>query len=92
MKRLTLFVFALMLVVPSVAQQKKIPTRASEDVENFMSKEYWQIWNDKEQERIDKDIDLYRKADGSFQVGKIKKGTLVKVEQVKSEFVFGPCP
>lgn len=89
MKRLTLFVFALMLVVPSVAQQKKIPTRASEDVENFMSKEYWQIWNDQEQERIDKDIDLYRKADGSFQVGKIKKGTLVKVEQVKSEFVFG---
>lgn len=71
------------------AQDIKIPSRGSEDSENIMSAGYWEIWNDAEQERIDKDIDLYRKADGVFKIGKVKKGTLVKVEQVKSEFVFG---
>ena len=89
MKRLSVFTLALAMILPVTAQEKKIPTRGSEDVENFMSPEYWNIWNDEEQARIDKDIDLYRKADGTFKVGKIKKGTQVRVEQVKSEFIFG---
>lgn len=38
---------------------------------------------------IDKDIDTYRKADGSFKTGKIKKGTKVRIVQKKSSFVFG---
>ena len=61
------------------AQDIKIPSRGSEDSENIMSAGYWEIWNDAEQERIDKDIDLYRKADGVFKIGKVKKGTLVNV-------------
>ncbi len=39
--------------------------------------------------RIDCDIDTYRKADATFWVGSVKKGTTVKVEQISSEFVFG---
>ena len=73
------------------AQDSKaaIPTRKAEDTAGVMSEGYWEIWNDEEQARIDRDIDTYRKADASFYVGRIKKGTTVKVEQVQSEFVFG---
>ena len=37
-----------------------------------MSQEYWNIWNDEEQARIDKGIDQYRKADAVLKIGKVK--------------------
>lgn len=69
--------------------QRRIPTRASEDVIRVMDPAYWALWNDEVQRQIDADIDRYRKADGEFRVGSVKKGTTVKVEQVSSEFLFG---
>lgn len=88
MKKILLLISLAMLAGSAMAQPK-IPGRASEDKGGVMSKEYWNIWNDAEQARIDRDIEQYRKADATFHVGDIRRGTKVKVEQIKSEFVFG---
>ena len=87
MKRITALVAVLCCFAAQA--QTRIPRCASEDTLDVMSEAYWDIWNDDEQKRIDTDIDLYRKADATFKTGRIKKGTAVKVEQIKSEFVFG---
>lgn len=79
----------LSMAFSATAQTVSIPTRESEDSLGAMSHSYWEIWNEAEQQRIDKDIDTYRKADGSFKTGKIKKGTKVRIVQKKSSFVFG---
>ena len=79
----------LMLLVFLPAGAQTIPTRGSEDTTGIMSPAYWAVWNEDEQARIDRDIDTYRKADATFQIGSVKKGTTVKVEQISSEFVFG---
>ena len=80
----------LLLFWPVLAPaQPHIPHRATEDTGGVMSAEYWLLWNDGVQERIDADIDLYRKADGQLRVGSIKKGTTVRVEQIGSAFQFG---
>lgn len=73
----------------SKAQNSSFPHNAAEDTLGVMSSAYWNIWNDALQERIDKDIDTYRKGDASFKTGKIKRGSKVKVEQISSDFVFG---
>ena len=53
-----------------------------------MSDAYWAIWNDDVQNRIDADIEKYRKADASVEVD-APDGTEVKVEQVSHAFFFG---
>jgi hypothetical protein len=88
MKRIITILF-LFIGLNLAAQSPSIPTRKSEDTASIMSDGYWSIWNDEEQDRIDQDIETYRKADAVFKTGKIKKGTTVKVEQVSSEFIFG---
>lgn len=88
-KYLTLTVLASLASLTLSAQDVRVPSCAAQDSDHIMSQAYWDIWSDAEQARIDKDIDTYRKADGKFKTGKIKKGTSVKVEQVSSEFVFG---
>lgn len=90
MKRLIFSGICLILAVVTLSAQKPVvPTKGSEDTKGIMSPAYWEIWNDEEQARIDADIDAYRKADATFKTGRIKNGTAVKVEQIKSEFVFG---
>ena len=42
-----------------------------------MSEEYWKIWNDDVQKRIDADIEKYRKADGEFALEGVVEGTAV---------------
>lgn len=79
----------LSLNLSVTAQSVSIPSKESEDTSGTMSREYWKIWNDAEQQRIDEDIERYRKAEGTFRTGKIKKGTKVEIVQVKSSFVFG---
>jgi len=82
-------VLACFPVLSLSAQEVKVPTCAAEDVQGVMAQGYWDVWNDEEQKRIDADIDAYRKADAMVEVGRVKKGTKVKVEQVQSEFIFG---
>ncbi|MBQ9431754.1 MAG: endo-1,4-beta-xylanase [Kiritimatiellae bacterium] len=55
---------------------------------SVMSDEYWKVWNDDVQAKIDSDIEKYRKADAAFAVD-APDGTEVKVEQVTSAFFFG---
>ena len=66
-----------------------VPTKLSEDVNGVMSPKYWELWNDDIQKKIDADIEKYRKADACVQVGEIKEGTQVSVEQISHDFKFG---
>ncbi len=45
-----------------------------------MSEEYWKIWSDDVQKKIDADIEKYRKADGAFALEGVPDGAEVKVE------------
>ena len=53
-----------------------------------MSDEYWAIWNDAEQARIDADIEANRKADASVEID-APDGTEVRYEQLAHDFRFG---
>lgn len=57
--------------------------------DRIMSDGYYAFWNEDVQSKIDKDIEKHRKAYAIVNVGKIKKGTEVKVEQISSDFLFG---
>lgn len=54
-----------------------------------MSDAYWQMWNGDEQQRMDRDIEKYRKSDARVTPPGIAPGTEVRVEQVSHEFIFG---
>ena len=54
-----------------------------------MKPAYWEKWNDEVQAKIDRDIEANRKADGRFTPEGIPAGAEVKVEQIKSAFIFG---
>lgn len=60
-----------------------------EEQNQQMSEGYWKLWNDDVQKQIDRDIEANRKADGFFKVDAIPAGADVKVEQIKSDFIFG---
>ena len=53
-----------------------------------MSDEYWALWNDEVQARIDADIEANRKTNGVFTV-EAQNGVEVTVEQLSHEFRFG---
>ena len=55
---------------------------------SVMGEKYWRIWNEKEQSRIDADIEANRKADMTVEVG-APDGTEVRYEQISHEFRFG---
>lgn len=59
------------------------------DPESPMSEQYWEYWNDDVQKEIDERIEKYRKADCEFQLDDVKEGSVVKVEQISSDFLFG---
>ncbi len=54
-----------------------------------MKPAYWEKWNDEVQAKIDRDIEANRKADGHFALENVPAGAEVKVEQIKSAFIFG---
>lgn len=54
-----------------------------------MSDAYWQMWNDDVQQKIDRDIEKYRKADAHVELKGVPAGTEVKVEQLSHQFIFG---
>ena len=60
-----------------------------EEQNRQMSEGYWKLWNDDVRKQIDSDIEANRKADGFFKPDGVPAGADVKVEQIKSEFIFG---
>ena len=80
MKTKTMMLFAL--AAAAVQAEFKIDRSA-------MSGEYWKIWNDGVQAKIDADIEKYRKADGSFARDGVPDGAEVKAEQIDHAFYFG---
>lgn len=57
--------------------------------EDVMSDAYYKIWNQEVQAKIDKNIDQFRKSDATLELKQVKKGTLVKIEQLNHSFLFG---
>ncbi len=84
-----IFNFLLATIAISLFGEVSIPRNASEDVDNVMSQNYWDIWNDNVQKKIDADIEANRKADATFKIGEIKDGSEVVVEQISHDFKFG---
>ncbi|MFA6815626.1 MAG: endo-1,4-beta-xylanase [Lentisphaeria bacterium] len=68
---------------------KKQKDFSIEACKNFVSKEYLELWNNEVQDQIDQNIETNRKANGSFKLDGVLAGTTVKIEQTKSEFIFG---
>ena len=60
-----------------------------EEQNRQMSEGYWNFWNSDVQSAIDRDIEANRKADAFFKPAGLPPGADVKVEQIKSEFIFG---
>lgn len=56
---------------------------------DVMSPAYREMWNAEVQQKIDHDIETYRKADAVIKLDNVKPGTQVKVEQLTSDFLFG---
>jgi len=56
---------------------------------SVMSKEYWELWNDDVQKKLDERIEKYRKADAKVELTDVKLGSEIKIEQVSHAFLFG---
>ena len=82
MKRLTMMVVLAATATPFAARAEFTIDRSA------MSDDYWAIWNDDVQKRIDADIEKYRKADATVEVA-APDGAEVKVEQLTHAFFFG---
>ncbi|MDR1524881.1 MAG: endo-1,4-beta-xylanase [Tannerella sp.] len=78
MKTIFTTLFMAVIAIQLAAQQ-----------DNVMSEAYWKIWSGDVQAKIDRDIDLYRKADAVVTFDNIPPGTEVKIEQVSHDFIFG---
>ena len=75
-----LFPVILIFSALSVSAQEKSPV---------MSEAYYKAWNDSLQNAIDSNIEKYRKGDAEVVLENVKPGSMVTVEQVSSDFLFG---
>ena len=75
-----LFPIILIFSALSVSAQEKSPV---------MSEAYYKAWNDSLQNAIDSNIEKYRKGDAEVVLENVKPGSMVTVEQVSSDFLFG---
>lgn len=85
----TLSLVVILFAALGASAQGMFPKSLKEDTNGYMSEAYWKQWNPKEQARIDRDIEKYRKADGTVTIADIAEGTDVKVEQISHDFIFG---
>lgn len=60
-----------------------------ESTKSVMSSAYWSLWNDSVQQRIDQDIEQYRKAGAIVHVPHASPNTVIHIEQISHAFVFG---
>jgi endo-1,4-beta-xylanase len=54
-----------------------------------ISNDYWKFWNPEVQNKIDNDIEKYRKANAILKFKDLPVGTEIKVEQISHDFLFG---
>lgn len=73
----------------ALADVVRVPTSEAEDINKVMSKKYWEFWNEAEQKKIDADIEANRKADAIVKLEDANETTLVSVEQISHDFIFG---
>lgn len=83
------FLYILCVFPATFHAQISIPHHAADDVGHVMSDLYWSLWNDSVQNKIDADIDRYRRADAFISLPCVKKGTKLHVQQPTSDFYFG---
>jgi GH35 family endo-1,4-beta-xylanase len=61
----------------------------SQNSEMIMSEAYYSFWNSQLQERINENIENYRKADAILKFEGLPVGTEIKIEQISHDFLFG---
>lgn len=92
MKRIFFSLFIFSCIFYSAAQQpekNRVATGTVAETNGVMSDAYWKLWNPEVQAKIDRDIDMNRKANAVLQLKNVVKGTEVKVEQTSHDFIFG---
>ena len=89
MKRIIVLLLVALCSYGRGLAQNVIPHSEADDTAHIMGKDYWQLWNEDVQCRIDADIERNRKADANIQLGDVKRGSTVEIRQVKSAFYIG---
>ena len=79
MKRYLIVMAAAALALSAFAQERS----------SVMSEAYYKKWNDSLQTGIDERIEQYRKADAELVLENVRPGSVVSVEQVSHDFLFG---
>lgn len=82
----TLFVFISSLVY---SQNEVVSEDLNRLIKQNFSNQYLNYWSKEEQATIDSNIEKYRKADTTVYITHLKKGSVVKVEQLSHSFLFG---
>lgn len=92
-KRLVISLLLLQIFnnpIVNSSDTKRKPAQADQTINtDVMSNAYWKIWNKEVQDKIDKDIDRYRKAEAILKLTDIPAGTEIKIEQISHDFIFG---
>ena len=81
MTRKTLLISAIILIASAAV--------GAQDRNPAMSEAYYKTWNDSLQTAIDQNIEKYRKGDAELVLENVRPGSVVTVEQVSSDFLFG---
>jgi endo-1,4-beta-xylanase len=83
MKRLTFVLLVVVWTFGSVTAQERGVNNS------VMGETYRKLWNPELQVKIDRDIDLNRKANALCRLKNVRKGTEVRIEQMSHQFLFG---
>lgn len=63
--------------------------RQADSIRDVMGKAYWKLWTTELQQKIDQNIEKYRKANAIVKLEGIQEGTKVRIEQLEHDFQFG---
>lgn len=85
-KMFNLAMFAMLLGGMSDLQAQET---TYENAKKAMTEGYWKLWNADVQSKIDRDIEKFRKANAEVNISNAEQGTIVHVEQISHDFVFG---
>ena len=87
----SVFIFSVCTAYSVAQEHKEINTGvgSSAQTDAAMSEAYWKLWSPEVQTKIDRDIELYRKANAVLKIEDIPVGAEVKIEQVSHDFIFG---